>query len=90
MCSFSLEDKPSAREQIINLGLRLGGFYSDAGCYVDSQKILERCKELCLKGNDELSTWRRILDCCRKWVTWKIATFFLSLIIIVDHISHTW
>ncbi|XP_043270532.1 amyloid protein-binding protein 2 isoform X2 [Venturia canescens] len=58
--------KPPAHENIINLGLRLGGFLSDAGWYCESERVLLACKELCLTGGDNRETWCRTLDCCHK------------------------
>lgn len=58
---------PAAHENVINLGLRLGGFLSDAGWYSESEGVLLACKGLCLAGADNPETWCRTLDCCHKW-----------------------
>ncbi|XP_024877591.1 amyloid protein-binding protein 2 [Temnothorax curvispinosus] len=57
---------PSSPDKLINLGLRLGGFLSDAGWYLESKKVLTTCKELCVKYNDTPKDWCRTLDCCHK------------------------
>lgn len=50
-------------EKVINLGLRIGGFFSDGGWYAKSEQVLVACKELCLAHNDN---WCRTLECYRK------------------------
>ncbi|EZA53347.1 hypothetical protein DMN91_004654 [Ooceraea biroi] len=57
---------PDAQDKIIHLGLRLGGFLSDAGWYSESQEVLLACKELCMTYNQTPKEWFRTLDCCHK------------------------
>ncbi|XP_034949650.1 amyloid protein-binding protein 2 [Chelonus insularis] len=53
-------------QTIINLGIRLGSFLSDAGWYAESTKVLLACKQLCLFYNETVENWGRTLDCCHK------------------------
>lgn len=64
-CVEAMEN-PAARDKTINLGLRLGGFLSDAGWYVESEDVLLACKELCIANNQTPEDWCRTLDCCHK------------------------
>ncbi|XP_029169791.1 amyloid protein-binding protein 2 [Nylanderia fulva] len=59
-------ENPAAQDKIINLGLRLGGFLSDAGWYPESEEVLLACKELCITNNHTPEDWCRTLDCCHK------------------------
>ncbi|XP_012259269.2 amyloid protein-binding protein 2 [Athalia rosae] len=57
---------PVTHRKVINLGLRLGGFLSDAGWYAKSQKVLLACKKLCTSARPNPQNWCRTLDCCHK------------------------
>ncbi|XP_066596978.1 amyloid protein-binding protein 2 isoform X2 [Prorops nasuta] len=64
--SLRVRENPQAKKKIINLGLRLGGFLSDAGWYRNSEMVLLPCKNLCLTDNQTPENWCRTLDCCYK------------------------
>lgn len=66
VCCQSNKTNLDAQERIINLGLRLGGFLSDAGWYLESEKVLSACKDLCISCPQNPDTWCRTLDCCHK------------------------
>nr|XP_031835390.1 amyloid protein-binding protein 2 isoform X2 [Nomia melanderi] len=53
----------AARERLINAGLILGGFLSDAGWYPQSENILLKCLRLCLLSSSTPQHWCRILEC---------------------------
>lgn len=57
---------PTAQDKMISLGLRLGGFLSDAGWYPESEEVLLACKQLCIANNQTPEDWCRMLDCCHK------------------------
>lgn len=65
-CYLKTNTDPEAQEKVINLGLRLGGFLSDAGWFAESEKILLACKKLCLAQPPNPINWCRTLDCCHK------------------------
>ncbi|XP_046396092.1 amyloid protein-binding protein 2 isoform X2 [Ischnura elegans] len=52
-------------ERLIDLGLRLGGFLSDAGWFSESEKVLLSCQDLCQAGEGP-KYWRRSLECSHK------------------------
>lgn len=56
----------TSQDIMIDLGLRLGGFLSDAGWYLESKKILKICKELCVMDNSTSERLCKTLDCCHK------------------------
>ncbi|XP_058788660.1 amyloid protein-binding protein 2 [Phymastichus coffea] len=60
------KENTAVHEKIINLGLRLGGFLSDAGWYPESEKVLISCRNLCLSSTQNSETWCHTLDCCHK------------------------
>ncbi|KAF3422649.1 hypothetical protein E2986_10084 [Frieseomelitta varia] len=66
VCYLDVSENPAAEEKLINLGLRLGGFFSDAGWYAKSEQVLLACKQLCLANNSTPQNWCRTLECCRK------------------------
>lgn len=66
MHCFQVRENPAAQDKTINLGLRLGGFLSDAGWYSESEEVLLACKELCIANNQNPEDWCRTLDCCHK------------------------
>ena len=80
MCCTSNKDNSKAHEKLVNLGLRLGGFLSDAGWYAESEKVLLACKDLCLSDPQNVHSWCRILDCCHKYV--KLIKICTNLILI--------
>lgn len=57
---------PSLVESTIDLGLRLGGFLSDAGWFKDSEDVLVYCRDLCLSATETPSSLRRTLECYHK------------------------
>ncbi|XP_011645034.1 amyloid protein-binding protein 2 [Pogonomyrmex barbatus] len=63
---FQERENSLSQEKLINLGLRLGGFLSDAGWYSESEQVLLTCKQLCLAHNENPKDWCRTLDCCHK------------------------
>ncbi|KAJ8676550.1 hypothetical protein QAD02_012337 [Eretmocerus hayati] len=66
ICCLSNQENFATHEKIINLGLRLGGFLSDAGWYLESEKVLTACRDLCTLGPQNPDSWCRTLDCCHK------------------------
>lgn len=64
----NLPDKSTSflKNSAIDLGIRLGGFLSDAGWFAESGKVLECCKNLCLTLPDDIHSWRKTLECCHK------------------------
>lgn len=66
MHSLEVRENPALQDKIINLGLRLGAFLSDAGWYSESEQVLFTCKELCIANNQTPENWFRTLDCCHK------------------------
>ena len=66
VCYLDVSENPAAEEKLINLGLRIGGFFSDAGWYAKSEQVLLACKQLCLANNSTPQNWCRTLECCRK------------------------
>ncbi|XP_069703847.1 amyloid protein-binding protein 2 [Periplaneta americana] len=64
-CSASLS-YPVARDSTIDLGLRLGGFLSDAGWFAESEKVLLACREICQCAEPTVKYWRKLLECCHK------------------------
>ncbi|XP_020292274.1 amyloid protein-binding protein 2 [Pseudomyrmex gracilis] len=66
MYSLDERENPAVQDKIINLGLRLGAFLSDAGWYAESEQVLFACKELCIANNQTPENWFRTLDCCHK------------------------
>ncbi|XP_053982753.1 amyloid protein-binding protein 2 isoform X2 [Hylaeus anthracinus] len=66
LCCARLSENPAARKKMINLGLRLGGFLSDCGWYVESKRVLLECRQLCLENNTTPENWCQTLECCRR------------------------
>ncbi|XP_011699990.1 PREDICTED: amyloid protein-binding protein 2 [Wasmannia auropunctata] len=66
MYCFPVRESPTPQDKLINLGLRLGGFLSDAGWYSESEEVLLACKQLCMAHNQTPKDWCRTLDCCHK------------------------
>ncbi|XP_014245237.1 amyloid protein-binding protein 2 isoform X2 [Cimex lectularius] len=64
---FKLEDSnENVAFSIIDQGLKLGGFLSDASWYHESCEVLEACQEVCLAVPENPSSLMRSLDCCHK------------------------
>ncbi|KAJ8935248.1 hypothetical protein NQ314_012923 [Rhamnusium bicolor] len=51
---------------IIDVGLRIGGFFNEAGCFNYSIKILNITEEICKKQKQNIFLLRRLLDCYHK------------------------
>ena len=66
VCCLSVRENANAREKIINLGLKLGGFLSEAGWYAESEKVLVACKDLCVSDRESFVNWCLTLECCHK------------------------
>lgn len=66
MYCFQARESTLPQDKLINLGLRLGGFLSDAGWYSESEEVLLTCKQLCISHNRTTKDWCRTLDCCHK------------------------
>ncbi|XP_014281356.1 amyloid protein-binding protein 2 isoform X2 [Halyomorpha halys] len=54
------------KESLIDLGIKLGSFFCDAGWLTESCEVLTHCKNLCLTMPDNEETWRKTLECCYK------------------------
>ncbi|XP_039753580.1 amyloid protein-binding protein 2 [Pararge aegeria] len=54
------------RNSLIQLGLRLGGFLNEAGWYADAQRVLLRCRDLCLAQPKTAHYKRLTLECCHR------------------------
>ncbi|KAK9512847.1 hypothetical protein O3M35_001174 [Rhynocoris fuscipes] len=67
-CNCTLQDNTDIMEKlsVIDVGIRLGSFLSDAGWFAESGKVLQCCKDLCLTLPDEINSWIKTLDCCHK------------------------
>ncbi|XP_017878965.1 amyloid protein-binding protein 2 isoform X2 [Ceratina calcarata] len=59
-------ENTAAQDKLIELGLKLGRFLSDAGWYAKSEEILLACKNLCLANNSTPDQWYRTLECYRR------------------------
>nr|CAD7195383.1 unnamed protein product [Timema douglasi] len=55
-----------ARDMLIDLGLRLGGFLSDSGWFSDAEKVLLSCRDLCQSTDATPRYWKKTLGCCHK------------------------
>ncbi|CAG4959297.1 unnamed protein product [Parnassius apollo] len=55
-----------SRDHLIQLGLRLGGFFNEAGWYADAERVLLRCQQLC-QAQPQTARYRRLtLECCHR------------------------
>ncbi|CAH2048884.1 unnamed protein product, partial [Iphiclides podalirius] len=53
-------------DSLIQLGLRLGGFFNEAGWYADAERVLLRCQQLC-QAQPPSPRYRRLtLECCHR------------------------
>nr|CAD7588691.1 unnamed protein product [Timema genevievae] len=74
-CSI-VKSNPTARDMLIDLGLRLGGFLSDSGWFSDAEKVLISCRDLCQSTDATPRYWKKTLGCCHKlvyifyWQSW--------------------
>lgn len=50
----------------ISLGIRLGGFLSEAGWFAESERVLSDCLEACLELPPSVEAWKYTLQCCHK------------------------
>lgn len=66
ICSLDADESPDTQDKMINLGLKLSGFFSDAGWYSDSEQVLLTCTKLCLYNNTTPENLCRTLDCYHK------------------------
>ncbi|CAG2053710.1 unnamed protein product [Timema podura] len=64
-CSI-VKSNPTARDMLIDLGLRLGGFLSDSGWFSDAEKVLISCRDLCQSTDATPRYWKKTLGCCHK------------------------
>ncbi|XP_022120851.1 amyloid protein-binding protein 2 [Pieris rapae] len=60
------EQSSRARNSLIHLGLRLGGFLNEAGWYEDAQRVLVRCRDICLAQPQTTHYKRLTLECCHR------------------------
>ncbi|XP_034174951.1 protein interacting with APP tail-1 isoform X1 [Osmia lignaria lignaria] len=65
ICHLHAYQNPVAEQKLINLGLRIGEFISDAGWYTKSEHVLLACKKLCVANNSTPEDWCRTLECYR-------------------------
>ncbi|XP_066995846.1 amyloid protein-binding protein 2 isoform X2 [Anabrus simplex] len=61
-----LEDTQVQVDRLVETGLRLGGFLSDAGWFAESERILLACQEIFKWARKEGRIWLQILECCQK------------------------
>ncbi|XP_011158266.1 amyloid protein-binding protein 2 [Solenopsis invicta] len=66
LCCYKERENPVPQDKLINLGLRLGGFLSDAGWYFESKEVLLTCEQLCLDHSRTPKDLCRTLECCHK------------------------
>ncbi|XP_049806241.1 amyloid protein-binding protein 2 [Schistocerca nitens] len=62
----SVQLDPSSRENVIDLGLRLGNFLGDAGWYAESEKVLVTCRDICYMSDGSIYCIQKLLECCHK------------------------
>ncbi|XP_014608816.1 PREDICTED: amyloid protein-binding protein 2 isoform X1 [Polistes canadensis] len=66
ICCIRAEEHIEAHDKVISVGLRLGGFLSDAGWYTESERVLLACKKLSIVDEPTLENLCRTLKCCCK------------------------
>lgn len=54
--------------EMIDFGLRLGGFFSEGGWYASAIEILNAVEDLCKKMEYNVSLLLKLLDCYYKYV----------------------
>ncbi|XP_046680169.1 amyloid protein-binding protein 2 isoform X5 [Homalodisca vitripennis] len=60
---------PQQKITVIDLGISLGGFLSEAGWFFESERVLSMCWSVCEKlqsCSQNCYTWRKSLECCHK------------------------
>lgn len=57
---------PAQLNSTISIGIRVGGFLSEAGWFYESEKVLTACRDLCLKLPPCADSYRTTLECCHK------------------------
>lgn len=62
-----------ARDRLIHMGLRLGGFLNDAGWYADAEKVLLACRDLCQSAPQTTHYVRLTLECCHRLLNTQAA-----------------
>lgn len=63
---LQVKEYPAAHDKVINTGLSIGEFLSDAGWYAESELVLLTCKKLCVAAEPTPKNLCHILTCCRK------------------------
>lgn len=76
---FTDKSKQKENINIIDVGLRLGGFLSEIGWYSDSATVLKIVEELCLKCEQNPQTWRKMLECHHKYVFYMFYYFLMII-----------
>lgn len=76
ICCIRVEENLAAHDKVINVGLRLGEFLSDAGWYTESERVLLACKKLSILDEPTPENLCRTLKCCCKYVL----TFMCSML----------
>lgn len=66
VANFTQRSKIHKNYSTIDLGLRIGGFFSEIGLYNDSAAVLKIVECLCKENEPNAHTWRRMLDCYHK------------------------
>ncbi|XP_043680411.1 amyloid protein-binding protein 2 isoform X2 [Vespula pensylvanica] len=66
ICCIRVEENLAAHDKVINVGLRLGEFLSDAGWYTESERVLLACKKLSILDEPTPENLCRTLKCCCK------------------------
>ncbi|XP_076669852.1 protein interacting with APP tail-1 [Andrena cerasifolii] len=66
LCYVLGSKDPFTQGEMINLGLRVGGFLSEGGWYAESERVLLICSKVCLANNSTPENWCRTLECCRR------------------------
>jgi len=51
---------------LVDLGISLGGFLSEAGWFYESERVLSACWELCKTLPENPQMWRKSLECSHK------------------------
>lgn len=63
-------DEPSV--EMIDFGLRLGGFFKEGGWYLSSIQILKAVEDLCKKMECSVPLLLKLLDCYYKYVQYAL------------------
>ncbi|KAL1132475.1 hypothetical protein AAG570_010430 [Ranatra chinensis] len=65
-CSIDCRSQ-AIKESTIDLGIRLGGFLSEAGWFEESIKVLSLCRDACCSDLPQnVEGWMKTLECCQK------------------------